>query len=683
MAQPTTPVILPANVQHNIIEFHKRAGLQAYRQWNLREQMRQVDLQYQREMDQTKEHRRAKVANKYGDSTRFQNITVPVVMPQVEAAVVYQTSVFLQGTPIFGVVASPQFEDQAKQLETVIEQNSIRGGWTRELILFLRDGFKYNLAAVEVNWAREVTAALDTDLSFGDGKQGKPKEVIWEGNTLKRMDMYNTFWDTRVAPADVHKKGEFAGYNQLMGRVALKQFIAELPDKTNVREAFSSGLGTYTTNGTSSAGGGYYIPPINDDALVNRNQYAGFNWINWVENNQSNREGVEYKEIYEVTTLYARIIPSEFGLSIPAKNTPQVWKFIIVNHQVVLYAERLTNAHGYIPMLFCQPLEDGLTYQTKSLANNVAPIQQVTSALLASVFAASRRSISDRGIYDPSRITEAQINNPNPSAKIPVRPAAYGKPLGEAYYSIPFRDEQSQFAMQKIAALTQYANVITGQNPARQGQFVKGNKTTHEFDSVMNNANGRDQLTSFLLEAQLFTPLKEILKINILQFQGGVEYFSPSKNSQVKIDPVELRKAVLQFKVSDGLTPTDKLINADVMMVAMQQIGSSPQIGQGYNIAPLFSYLMKTQGAELSEFEKSREQVAYEQAVGQWQQLVLQMQKQNPAITPNQFPPQPVPQQFGYVPGALASEQQQASQQQEGQVRGNVPSVQQQAFGGQ
>ena len=212
--------------------------------------------------------------------------------------------------------------------------------------------------------------------------------------------------------------------------------------------------------------------------------------------------------------------------------------------------------------------------------------------------------------------------------------------------------------------LTNYANVISGQNPVKQGQFVKGNKTQQEFDEVMSNANGRDQLTSMLLEAQWFTPMKEIIKTNILQYQGGVSYFSPSKNQEVEIDPVELRKAVMAFKVSDGLTPTDKLINNDVMMVAMQTIGQSEQIGAGYNIAPLFSYLMKTQGADLKEFEKSQQQVAYESAVQQWSQTVTQLAKDNPKITADQYPPQPSPQQFNYVPGALASDQAKAQQQQ-------------------
>jgi hypothetical protein len=618
--------------------------------------MRQIDLAYIRENDFTQENLRAKAANKYGDPTRFQNITVPVVMPMVEAAVTYQSSVFLTGHPIFGVVSNPQTMDAAMQMETVIEEQSVRGGWVRELMMFFRDGFKYNLAALEVNWDRVVTAALETDLAFST-TQARPKEVIWEGNCLKRKDPYNLIFDTRVAPSEIYWRGEFAGYTELMSRIQLKQFVNSLPDKMvdNVIAAFESGLGFSGISSTDMQGG-FYTPQINPNALLDRDSRGTTNWMAWagIAGSQSN---IKYKDTYEVTTLYAKILPADFGMKVPAQNTPQIWKFIYVNHSVLIYAERQTNAHGYLPMLFSQPLEDGLEYQTKSLAQNVQPIQDVTTALMNSNIAARRRAISDRGIYDPSRISEAHINSDNPAAKIPVRPAAYGKPVQEAYYPIPFRDDQAGIIMQDIQQLLQMGNVITGQNPVRQGQFVKGNKTQHEFQSVMSNANGRDQMTSMLLEAQVFTPLKEILKINILQYQGGVSLFNREKQQVVKIDPVALRKAVMDFKVSDGLTPSDKLINSDTLQVAMQVIGSSPQIAAGYNLAPMFSYFMKTQGGRIQEFEKSPEQMAYEQALQQWQLAMQTVSESFKGMEPaevqklmQQLPPQPQPQQYGYNP---------------------------------
>jgi len=670
MQKSNTPMILSRKAQEGIIQFQKQAYSLTNQQWNIREQLRQIDLAYIREADLTTENQRARLANSYGDSNRLQNITIPVVMPQVESAVAYQAAVFLQGVPIFGVVAAPQYEDQAIQMETVIEENSIRGGWTRELIMFFRDSFKFNLGIIEVPWDRKVTAALETDVKFGP--QGKPKEVIWEGNCLRRWDPYNTFFDTRVCARDVPARGEFCGTTILMGRIDLKQFINELPDKMteNVAAAFNSGMGG--AEGGFSSGGieAYYMPQINPNALINKNVRATTDWMAWAGiTGASDNAKIAYKNLYEVTILYARIIPSDFSINVPSRNTPQVWKFIIVNHQVVIYAERQTNAHNMIPVLFGQPNEDGLWYQTKSLASNVKPFQDVSTALMNSVIAARRRAISDRVLFDPSRINNADINSANPSAKIPVRPSAYGKNIAEAVYAFPFRDDQSPLAMQAIAQLEMMANKTSGHNPAQQGQFVKGNKTLHEYQDVMAHANGRDQLVAMMFESQVFTPMKDIIRLNILQYQGKESYFSTARDTMVDVDPVALRNAVLNFKISDGLIPADKLINAEVMMVAMQQIGSSPQLGSGYNIAPMFSYLMKTQGASLSEFEKSNEQMAYEQALGAWQQQmsVLQTIITKAASNLEEFkslqelvkamPPQPLPEQFGYNPNPKVPQQ--------------------------
>src|SRR5712672_2344487 len=97
-----TPILLPQKVQEGIIEFHKQCYSMLNHQWNIREQMRQIDLSYIREQDWTKDNVRARIAYQYGDSSKFQNVTVPIVMPQVEAAVTYQSSVFLTGVPLFG-----------------------------------------------------------------------------------------------------------------------------------------------------------------------------------------------------------------------------------------------------------------------------------------------------------------------------------------------------------------------------------------------------------------------------------------------------------------------------------------------------------------------------------------------------------------------------------------------------
>ena len=99
--------------------------------------------------------------------------------------------------------------------------------------------------------------------------------------------------------------------------------------------------------------------------------------------------------------------------------------------------------------------------------------------------------------------------------------------------------------------------------------------------------------------------------------------------------------------------------------MALQVLGSSQQLGAGYNLSSVFTYLMKTRNVDLSPFQKSPGQLSYEQAVGAWQNAAAQVAElaktvsmkiegvtleQLNGLVQKLLPPQPVPQQFGYDP---------------------------------
>jgi len=653
--------------QEGIIQFHKQCYQMLNQQWNIREQMRQVDLAYMREIDYTQENVRARLANMYGDPTRFQNITMPIIQPTVENAVAYQASVFLTGQPLFPVVADPQNQDAAMQLQAIIDDQATRGNWVRQFLLFFLDGFKYNHSAIEVSWQDIVTPSFETDIGYHGGKQGKPKEIIWSGNCIKRIDPYNYFFDSRYAAAEIPERGEFAGYTELFTRTELKSFINKLPYKinANIIAAFESG-GGFSAGGYSPGGiQSYFIPQVNPWALINKNPRATTDWMMWAGVTGGDNK-VQYKNMYEVTTLYARLIPSDFSLNVPAPNTPQVWKLIIVNHQVLIFAERQTNAHNLIPIFMGQPKEDGLMYQTKSVAQNVRPYQDVSTALVNSLVHSRRRAVSDRVLYDPSRVDKAHINSENPSAKIPVRPAAYGKPLQEAVYPFPFNDNQLPDILQCIQFFNSASNSLVNQNSARQGQFTKGNRTMHEYSDIMAHAQAPDQVISMMYEAQVFSRIKLVLKTNVLQFQGGTQLYDRQSKQIITVDPIKLRQAIMEFKVADGLNPVDKMIDADSMQVMIQMAGTpgSP-IAQQFDVGALLTYFLKTQGADVNDFRKPPQQMAYEQAMGQWTAAVQKVMETvqvlvkaaNPENltqlvqeTTKMMPPQPDPAQFGWNP---------------------------------
>lgn len=594
MATPDTALRASQKTQEFIVSYVSDCAQMYSQNYNIRSRMQYIDRLYQRELDYTAAQRRAAAANQTGDSSKLQNVTVPVVMPQVETALDTLRDIFLSSYPLFPVVTGPKMIEAAQQMEAVIGEESVRFGWAAELAAAMRDGLKYNLMALEVEWEDKKVFSITNDAAQSV-KQGVSTETVFSGNSVKRRNPYNLILDTRVAPYEQHTRGEFVGYTELISAIELKQRFAEWdPLKTmNAKEAFESGSGSYQT---SADGPGFFVPQINPQAMVDPTALAGeVNWDSWAKLEKDG--GIQYSSCYEVTTLYARILPKLFHMTSRAENTPQIHKFVIVNRKVLVFLERKTNAHNFLPMLVAQAIEDGTDWQAKSLADNAGPFQHIASALWNSGIESQRRKVYDRIFYDPSRINKSDIDNVSSVARIPIKTEAYGKPVSEAFSVIPYRDDGVGQIFQTAQMVTEMADVANGQNRVQRGQFQKGNKTRFEFEQTMTSGDARPRMIALVLETRLFTPLKEIIKCNILQYQPPTSIYDRKTNTEINVDPVKLRSTAMAFKLADGLMPSSQIINMETFQALFNAVGQNPTIGMQYDVTGAFFYWLKLQGA--------------------------------------------------------------------------------------
>jgi len=172
--------------------------------WDYRTMMEAVDVAYQRETDSSEETVQAAFAKARGDIKKIRNVEIPIVKPQVEAAVTYLSSVFLTGYPIFGVTSGPKTIDIAQQWNTLMIDNSIRGKWVRNLQMFFRDGVKYNLHGLHVYWDKKTTYEPETLATSAKAAQRK---TLWEDEFRCRNGETNERRDFKKVV------GVFAGYN--------------------------------------------------------------------------------------------------------------------------------------------------------------------------------------------------------------------------------------------------------------------------------------------------------------------------------------------------------------------------------------------------------------------------------------------------------------------------------------
>lgn len=635
-------VMITKDAQAKILGFCKEATKSTPLRETLRSRFREIDKITARELDTSTDTRMTKLHNLSGDPTKFRNIIAPVISPKIENAVTYQASVFLTGSPMMEVLGEPGSAEAAEQVTALLEENAVHGGWVAEIIKYFRDSFQYNIAAAEVSWENRATYGIKQTPDNAAGFT--TNSYNWSGNALRHLDMYNTTWDTRVQPHEVSTKGEYAAYIECISRVALNTLLRELPESGKLPNDVRA-------RESNAASNRYYVPDINPEFFTDLGLKGDIDWLQIAGLSDGATAAASNKfrfsDSYEKFTVYGRICPADLGITnTDSPNTPQIWKFITINNDVLIYAERMTNMHNRIPILLCQAKEFGKGLQTRSTAEDLVPIQSCVTSLINSAIQGRRRAVADRAIYNPRLIDSAHLMEDSAVAKIPLRPSATLNTVpSQAYFPIPFNDSLAS-SLSELPLFASFADQITGQNPVRSGQFVKGNKTKQEFDTVMGNANGRDQVMAMHFEARFFTPLKEIVLANIVQFQKPRAVPSVDRKRSLAINPESIRNAALTFKISDGLIPSDKLMDTESTAVAFQTLQALPSLAAEYNVGDIFAYLMHLRGAEIDEFRKSQEQRNYEQALQQWSQLAqFAMEKQQ------QFSiPQPKPQDYGVKP---------------------------------
>ncbi len=528
------------------------------------------------------------------------DVVIPIVMAGADSARAFLATTFLGKEPIFSVVSQDaQLSATALMWNTLYENHSRRFSWKSQLSMCFNDALKYNLCAAELTWKSEYSLVPTGD------KNAPLSNLLYQGNSIERINLYDAFWDSAVDASRVHIDGDYAGYSKIVSGTQLTRILlayknADEVDAAELKAAkdtkYSVLLGkspSYTATGIAA----------NSANITPELAAADFDGKEFTTSSSS-LSGTRY---YKLTTAYVRILPSQFGLAAAPDDVPKIFKLLIVNDDHLVVTQEQTNAHNYLPMVFGQALVDGLGYGSKSFTHNVEDIQQISSSLVNADIKSARRMLSDRGVYNPQLISKASIENPNPTAKIPLLRSAMSAKLSDAFLPIPYEDRNMGARMQQGTNLVSYANSILGQNPVTQGQFVKGNKTDGQFQESMASSNARMFALAVNLEDTFIYALKEMTKINILQFQPAAELVSRQDATTVGIDPVQLRKVQMEFSIADGLLSADRVAKTDLTMQAIQMLGQMAAATQQplqYDIVAMSIHMLEQQGLKgLQQFK--------------------------------------------------------------------------------
>ncbi len=563
-----------------------------------------VDKYLQKTGDYTTATNQGEVANMLGDKSKIRNVEIPVTFINKETAHAYLAGTFLTGYPIFMATSTRDKEATASMLTALVGRDQQRMQWIPEYLRCFDDVLRYNICAMEVLWATKRASSAAT----GPNATGIISPIVYEGNQCTRVDPYNLILDPSVEPSKVHSDGAYVGKVETINYIALKRKYLELNPlytyKANIEKIFAE---TVSMQGTILGFNGYtnlYQKPIIPKSA--RTLPNGQDFSHYFGTNARFDMSGTIAGMYEIVTLYKRLVPKEFDIKMPSAGQPQVFKLIWINGHLA-YAEPITCGHEYLPMVVGQMYPGDI--DVKSFVEYICDLQDLSTSLMTATLDSMRRAIGGRELYDPLRVRKADIESPSPIAKIPVTTNAFQEGLEGAIHSLPYIDNVSGNFQNLMNTAITLAEKTTGLNQSQQGSFIPGNKTVKEFDSIMTNSQARLQLGATQLEGSWLIPIKEILKLNYLVFAKAEQIEDQQTNEVVKIDPAILRDQAPAFRMADGLMPATKQANTEILMSALNVMQNNPQFSLEYDTMGMAISILKQQGlTDLDSYKRTPQQ---------------------------------------------------------------------------
>ena len=580
----------------------------------LRNRFEYIDMAIERTSDTTREKLKSLQAHRLGRKDRMRSYEVPLIAEKVDTLHTKLTDFLLTGSPVFamvGVRGNAQSQNVANQYTALMEQDQERFGWQSELSDCLRDSIVYNCMAMELTWASGATSSLVTQ-SAGQARTARSEE--YQGIKLKHIDPYNFVFDTTVPLHELQSRGTHAGYLERHSYLSLYELLQTLDPAYKQPDAIAMAL--KGSNATSN----YFEPTLHPLEQDKRNADE----MNWAEhfglaaaNGTVDADAQATVGRYEVFTLYYRCIPAHVGIG--SNDTLQdamksaVFKLVYIG-DALIYAQPLAQAFAGLP-IFAAHLRNGKRgFGVNSFAEDLEDVQDSATAMLNGSLSSMRKAVGDRMLYDARFIKSEDINSANPVSKIPVRIHGFGTKLSDTYAVVPYRDDISQWMFQHIQFAGTMADNVSGINRATQGNFTKGNRTMQEFNTIMDNSEGRLYKHAIQLESRFFAPLKRAIKLVYMQNVSSQDIISRTLEQNVRIDPMEMLKYEVVYRMADGINSVGKQMNTDVLTAALNTIAQSPVLATRFDIAGIFAELMATQRVDLTRYAlQQQEQPAQEQ----------------------------------------------------------------------
>lgn len=543
--------------------------------------------------------------NVLGKGPNVTDVVLPLTISQLDEAVTFLLSVIAPDDGMYSAIAVKEKQKIAKGFATLMNKNAKIFGHYRNIARGLFEMMKYNFGGFLVEWRTIHGNKISSDI---DGSAKVERDVVFAGNAVEVLDVYNFIYDISVAPVDIPTKGEFFAIVDIMTPFHMRKMASE-------DEIFS--IDRFINNNVMVPKW-YQTRP---EVFIDHSGRAGVSGrTNWIEIlsagvSQDVRVGIEKID------YYGWLNPKEFGLS--SVDEFQIWRITLASDKFIIAAEHLNNAHGRLPVAIAAPWEDGFETQTKSYAEHLFPYQRFASFQLNVHQRSSRKKLYGVTIYN-QRIIPNLAHSDMQSSKIPFLPPGQDFDIRKAIFQ--FNDgPDTQNTLTDIAAMGDLMQQILPTDILKQVASLE-RATKYQAAATVQGANRRNLKIAKVINDQCFEGVRHMQMYNIFQFQDVIEILGDTGELE-DINPAEFREAQLEFDIADGLKGIDRLSIVEGIKEVINMLLQSQIAQEKVDILGIIDWWTSLLG-EKTDFNQFRLQDSLDQLPPDQRQIAAQLYEQ-------------------------------------------------------
>lgn len=539
--------------------------------------LRDIDVELSGFVTMDKEDKKRDQDNKQGLAPKAIKMNLPLAMAQLDEVQTYLLSVFAPEGDLFEAVAPPTQQDMAKALARYINQNGTKVGYYNQFGKFLTNALRYNFGAMGVTWETQSGIVWSND---SVGQAQKNSGVVWSGNVLRSMDMYNFLWDTTVHPTELATKGEYYAYvekktpfrvrkmeqDQMIFNV--DEYIKTIADTGNTYYRTKPELRNRSSRDSRSQTQDFATALIAGDMPLDSSP------------------GIEF--VYFV----GWITPKEFNLS--ESKDLEVWIIVMANSRTITRAFRLEDSAGVLPIGVACPIVDDLDNDQRTYAEQLIPLGHFSSFLLNSHVSATRKSLYGLKIYNQNLFPGLDKSQSDmESAYIPMKSTANAIDIDKAFrvYNDAPKTEQNVADIAKVEAIMQ--KILPSDMLGQVADLDRA--TLYQAAATVQASNRRSLKIARVIMSQALQVIKLLMIYNIYSSQEPVSVTMPD-GTQQDINPSQLRESKLELEMAGGLKGLDRLMVAQVARDILMAILQSQQAMAEIDVVKFIDYYTSVAG---------------------------------------------------------------------------------------